>query len=667
MIRLVTPATTGQKPLVPDVPGVPGIAAVARRALDADAALVVELCPGGGRRILDADGLSDAEAEAVMIRRGAQLRSVGAEAHGLPGFPRVLYHEARLDGIGAAAIWVLRRGRIGFTNVDLLPALARHGAVSAGLEHLEGRELERLGSIDPSPPGASAVGLFGLTELEQGGYDDFHRALVAQLGELTGATQVGVLMWDEDEELLRPVPGSFGTDAENLPPAHDPHDWNSSAARVFASGQPYLTNCAAQDVGLLEDHVRAFGFVRLVTVPLDIGGRRVGILQLANKRTDFTLADVRVACRLASHVAVGASVARMRDGLLQRERLEEILGRMALDIASGRNLQEFLGRAMDAVCAALAASMIALVPTTGDPLIRRRGSDWGHLEEVVLRQAGESTSLRVFAAGPRKAGSPGWTAAHAPVVLEGVHVGTLSALRTGGYAFNEHESRGVARLAQLVALAWATERYQRQLADSARVAERQRIADELHDHVAQLLFAARISLDFAQEVPGIPEAASASVSRSRDLLLRADTTTRRIMEQNAQSGEDRLPDRLTALVDSIEEEFARPVALEIAPIAAEASIAMSRAATNLVARAAREALVNAAKHAGPCQLAVRVTVTRRNRLLLTVTDGGIGVGPGREDGYGTRALRRAVHRHGGLLRVNAVATGGTKVAVSLPL
>ena len=476
----------------------------------------------------------------------------------------------------------------------------------------------------------------------------------------------GVLIWDAGDQLLRPLPGSFGTDAESLPPAHDPHDWNSSAARVFASGQPYLTNCAAQDPGVLEGQVRAFGFVRLVTVPLDIGARRVGVLQLANKRTDFTLADVRCACRLASRVAVGASVARMRDGLLQRQRLEEILGRMALDIASGRNLQEFLGTAMDAVCEALAASMIALVPTTGAPLIRRCGPDRSHLEEVVLRQAGESTSLRVFAAGPRKAGAAGWTVAHAPVVLEGLHVATLSALRIG-YRFDEHESGGVSRLAQLVALACATERYQRQLADSARVAERNRIADDLHDQVAQLLFAARLSLDFAQEVPGIPQAASASVNHVRDLLLRADTTTRRIIEQNAQFGEDHLPDRLAALVDSIEEEFARPVALEIVPSAAEAAIAMSRVATNLVARAAREALVNAAKHAGPCQLAVRVTVTRRHRLLLTVTDGGIGVGPGREDGYGIHALRRAVRRHGGVLRVNAVATGGTKVAVSLPL
>jgi signal transduction histidine kinase len=94
---------------------------------------------------------------------------------------------------------------------------------------------------------------------------------------------------------------------------------------------------------------------------------------------------------------------------------------------------------------------------------------------------------------------------------------------------------------------------------------------------------------------------------------------------------------------------------------------MSQSAKSLIARAAREALVNAAKHAGPCQLAVRVSVTQRNRLLLTVTDGGIGVGARRGDGYGTAALRRAVRRHGGSLRVLGSAIGGTRVAVSLPI
>src|SRR5262249_25231690 len=41
-------------------------------------------------------------------------------------------------------------------------------------------------------------------------------------------------------------------------------------------------------------------------------------------------------------------------------------------------------------------------------------------------------------------------------------------------------------------------------------------------------------------------------------------------------------------------------------------------------KAAREALVNAAKHAGPCRVSVKLEVSRRGRLVLTVADDGIG-------------------------------------------
>jgi signal transduction histidine kinase len=285
----------------------------------------------------------------------------------------------------------------------------------------------------------------------------------------------------------------------------------------------------------------------------------------------------------------------------------------------------------------------------------------------VLAQARQATSLRVYGVGPLRVGEPGWSAAHVPVVLSGEQVATLSSLRRGGEIFDRDECRAFSRLANLIALAWATERYQRQLADSARVAERQRIADELHDQVAQLLFAARLSLDFAIEMPDVPDAAGVNVRRGRDLVLRADSATREVMEQLSQPTDDGLSDRLAALVGGIEEEFARPVQLDIARPAVLAARRIGRPALNLLARAAREALVNAAKHAGPCQLAVRVTVTRRNRLLLTVTDDGIGVARRRDEGYGTAALRRAVRRQGGVLRVDETTTGGTKVAVSLPL
>jgi signal transduction histidine kinase len=636
------------------------IASAARTALAADAVLVTDRSSDGDPRVLDVDGLSPDEVERVLKACAAISRPADARLPVVPGFRVALYKEAVVPTIGAAAICALQHRGPGFKNESLAGSFARQAAIASGARR-HARQL------DPAAAGDPEADVLGIWDMERGGFEDFNRAVARELGAALGTTRFAVLVWDDVRQLLRPVPGAFGGSIEQLPPAHAAQDWGSSAARVFATRQPYLTNHAPADAGVLQDHVEAFGIERLLEVPLDVGSRRVGVLQVINKPTDFTLRDLQSAARLGPRIAVGVRVARMRHTLLRRQRLEEIFSEVAINIASGRDLQDFLGSALDSLCAALEGSMIVLAPIDAAPLIRRRGPERSYLESMVVRQAREATSPRAYGVGARRAGQSAWSSAHVPVLLGGEQVATLSTLRTGGEAFDRDDCAALSRMAHLAGLAWATERYQRQLAQSARVAERQRIADELHDHVAQLLFAARLSLDFALELPGVPNGAVANVQRGRDLLLRADTATREVMEQNSQASQDRLSDRLATLVGSVEEEFARPVALEIAPAADDAANRMSRPALNLMARAAREALVNAAKHAGPCQLAVRVTVTRRNRLLLTVTDGGIGVGARREDGYGTAALRRAVRRYGGVLRVNGVATGGTKVAVSLPL
>ena len=61
--------------------------------------------------------------------------------------------------------------------------------------------------------------------------------------------------------------------------------------------------------------------------------------------------------------------------------------------------------------------------------------------------------------------------------------------------FSSDDRHLLLRFAKLTALAWATERYQQQRAELARTEERARIADDLHDDVAQMLFAAQMSLD----------------------------------------------------------------------------------------------------------------------------------------------------------------------------
>jgi signal transduction histidine kinase len=640
--------------------GVPelSIASAARSALAADAVVIVDLSAPRLPRVAAADGLSEPElARVVSDCRAAP----GAGDFGrAPGFPVALFREARVAEVGAAAIFALQRNPRGFRNTPLARAFAQHALVSSGIR----RHARRHGQ---SPGVDGAISTLGVWSLGETDYGELNAAIADELAGATGARCFGVLFWDERAQLLRPVPGAFGSDPDVLPPAHDARDWGSSAVRVFATGEPYLSNDAAADPAVLQDYVEAFGLTRLMTLPMNVGSKRIGVLQVANKPTSFTIADLVAAEAHARRIACGVQVVRMRQALIRRQRLERTLGGVAVDIASGRSLQDFLEVALNSLCATVQGSMIMLVPRIGEPMILRRSPDCRDLEQITLAHARQATSLNSFGVGPRRAGALGWAEVHVPVVLNGEQVATVAALRRGGELFDHDECEAFARLANLLALAWTTERYQRQLAEKARVTERQRIADELHDQVAQLLFAARLSLDQAIEMPAVPDQAALSVRRGRDLVLRADAATRQVMQQLSQATEEGLGDRLTALVGGVEEEFGRPVQLEIERPAVDAARRIGRPAMNLLARAAREALVNAVKHAGPCQLAVRVSVTRRNRLLLTVTDDGIGVADRRDEGYGTVALRRAVRREGGVLRMGESATGGTKMAVSLPI
>ena len=95
---------------------------------------------------------------------------------------------------------------------------------------------------------------------------------------------------------------------------------------------------------------------------------------------------------------------------------------------------------------------------------------------------------------------------------------------------------------------------------------------------------------------------------------------------------------------------------------------LRRSVCDLLAKAARELVVNAAKHAGPSRVIVRLRVRRGRRLLLTVVDDGIGVRRGSTSaGHGLEAVRRALRRHGGAMRISAGPAGGVEVTIGIDL
>lgn len=444
---------------------------------------------------------------------------------------------------------------------------------------------------------------------------------------LTGATAVGITVWDSDRGILSALPGAFGTtDSERAASVTGPPtNMFSVSVRVFVTGQPYLSNQASGDPGVLQAYVELFDIHRILSVPLDHGNKRIGVLHLINKPGEFTGADIAAVETVVPQIAIAVQLARSVARISARQRLEGILAEAAVAIASGRPGRESLLPAFDHLGAVVEAGLVALVPVRGTPLIRRTGAASVALEDRLLADA-RSLGTAATGAYPHRAGDPGWAALHVPVVPADERVATLSVLRRTGSPFSIEEEDVVARLARLVALAWTSERYQHQLAEIARLRERERIADGLHDRVSQVLFAAQLGIEtLLDEDPSDDH--RERLTDIRGLLTGGDAAIREVIHRLAAAPGADLGRRLRLEVESVEEEFNVAVHAEIADDPALREVA--RPVADAAVKVVREGTVNAAKHAGPCRINVEALLDEAGQLVVTVTDDGLGLGSGR--------------------------------------
>lgn len=650
---VITPAASSRSPSGERLLPVAGVAGFDGRNLD-------DL--RRGLTHLDAAlDLRGRESLCIPFLAGARLSGAGIVlGH---GFASVLAAPIRAGEEQLGTIYAFKREPGQFANEALVPSVARQAAIAIDHDREDAPSPGRL-----SEP-ARAASLVALDELVLAAHNfaELARAIEAAVAPLFGAEKTGIMVFDEEREVLQMVGGSFGVSREvALSCQIKVLDPTSNWARVFTTGRGDFSNAATKDPGISQEYVRAFGIEKLMTTPLHLAGRPIGVLHVANPSRDFTVADVERATTLTPRVAAALELARTLFKLRRQGKLEEILSSVAVAVASGESVMDFLRPAIGEVGQAVEASFVAMVPDGGEPAIWRHGHS--PLEEVVLEEVSRRPGMRAYVVGPEKAGDPGWAAFYAPVHLSGHRVGTLAAMRTRAEPFAREERQALVRLAGLGSLSFATERYKQQRAELARLQERQRIADDLHDDVAQILFAAQLNLDaILERNPGTGEDA-AGIERALGLLVRADTTIRKVIHQLSSSTSPEFDQRLAAAITRIEQEFSVAINLQLAPPAVEAANRLRRPAADALIKAAREATVNAAKHAGPCRIRVQLTVTDRRRVLLCVNDDGVGGARDRgRAGHGLAAIRRTLDEHGGCLRVGRSAGGGTKVTASVPV
>ncbi|ETK33851.1 sensor histidine kinase [Microbispora sp. ATCC PTA-5024] len=191
------------------------------------------------------------------------------------------------------------------------------------------------------------------------------------------------------------------------------------------------------------------------------------------------------------------------------------------------------------------------------------------------------------------------------------------------------------------------------------LAERERLAGEIHDTLAQGLTSIIMLIQAAQAQPDPTRHLGLAVQTARENLAEARALIAALS-----------PPPLDG--STLEEALRRVTARLAEELGVEAAFTTSGRSRPLppnvevvLVRAAQEGLANVRRHAGASSVTVSLAYGEAD-VQMGVRDDGGGFDAGAAHGYGLRAMRTRVEQEGGSLRVDSAPGDGTTLTVTLP-
>ncbi len=232
--------------------------------------------------------------------------------------------------------------------------------------------------------------------------------------------------------------------------------------------------------------------------------------------------------------------------------------------------------------------------------------------------------------------------------------------------FTDDDQELIGLLAAHAAIAIANARLHEQTRELSIVAERNRLALDLHDAVSQRLFGLVLNAEAAATLlERDPEAARDQVARLQSLAREALEELRSLVFElrPPELARDGLAGALRKHVELLQRLGPYELELDLGEEPASDS-----ARDREVLRIAQEALQNAIKHAGASRIGVRLDAGD-GRLVLEVEDDGVGFEPdGRETrarSLGLTSMQERAERLGGRLAIASAPGRGTTVRLEL--
>lgn len=256
-------------------------------------------------------------------------------------------------------------------------------------------------------------------------------------------------------------------------------------------------------------------------------------------------------------------------------------------------------------------------------------------------------------------------------IIGALFLGNTGTPGAPGAGFTDEDEELIGVLAAHAAIALTHARLYERERELAIVAERARLARELHDAVAQKLFALRLTADAAAGLlEADPQRARAHLGQISALARDAADELRAAVGElrPADLDEDGLAQAMRKQVDVIDRAHqARGgprVVFTDTPVKA-----LPPAQAQVVLRVAQEAMHNALRHARAARIELALAPLGRLGAVLTVADDGIGFDPGDDAalrGLGLQSMRQRADSVGGRVRVDSAPGKGTTVRLEVP-
>jgi two-component system nitrate/nitrite sensor histidine kinase NarX len=414
----------------------------------------------------------------------------------------------------------------------------------------------------------------------------------------------------------------------------------------------------------------------LVEIPLAHGTSMVGRLRL-HLPQDALEPDVLTSATLNNighQLACSIEIGQLIGSLQRRESEDRGLYDVLLRISSQKALAETLSALADharelldadAVQVRLAAPSALFVETLPNGV----GAGLG-----AIAQRGEDGGLTIASVRPRNAEAvvpAGEERLRLSLTSPEMAFGDLVVTPAAGARYSEREWGFIHRIAELAVIAISSSRLREREQQMAILAERERIAREMHDSLAQVLGFIHLRLvdlrtkvarvESPQMNASLDELTSVAQDAYRDvreaiLGLRESSRAGRSLFENLRAYLERY-EHQAGIDTAFETDFDQPPNL-------------SPQAEIHVIRVIQEALTNVRKHARARHATVRAT-TQEGMVAFVVEDDGRGFNVNDpalsfDGGFGLQAMRERMELIGGSLVIDSAPKRGTRIIAMVP-